>query len=85
MDMMIRFRTCLAAGLFALVACVNAGEPPTGGQPREDHADRAAEQQSAKKKSDNKGRDLDSCRRDARGLDGPERARFMTECLRTRE
>lgn len=28
--------------------------------------------------------DTVSCRRDAHGLHGPERATFMTECLRTR-
>ena len=28
--------------------------------------------------------DLDSCKRDAEGMKGPERARFLTECLRER-
>jgi hypothetical protein len=31
------------------------------------------------------GDDLDSCRRDADGMRGPERSRFMTQCLRERK
>ncbi|MDB5862693.1 MAG: hypothetical protein JWO70_499 [Betaproteobacteria bacterium] len=31
------------------------------------------------------GDDLESCRRDADGMRGPERSRFMTQCLRERK
>jgi hypothetical protein len=31
------------------------------------------------------GDDLESCKRDADGMKGPERSRFMTECLRERK
>jgi hypothetical protein len=31
------------------------------------------------------GDDLDSCRRDADGMRGPERSRFMTQCLKERK
>jgi hypothetical protein len=79
------FRPFVAVMLVGLATCVSAGESPPDSDARSGHADRAADPQSAKKKSEDKGRDLDSCRRDARGLDGPERARFMTECLKTRE
>lgn len=79
------FRAFVAVTIAGLATCVSAGQPATESDARSSDADRAADQQSAKKKSADKGRDLDSCRRDARGLDGPERARFMTECLKTRE
>ena len=36
-------------------------------------------------KGEKKVMDTDSCRRDAKGLHGPERARFMTECLKKRD
>jgi hypothetical protein len=83
--MIMGFRTLAAASLLGLATCVNAGQPAPQSEARGDHADKAADQPSGKKKGDGKARDLDSCRRDARGLEGPERARFMTECLRTRE
>jgi hypothetical protein len=78
-------RRFVAAGVLGLATCVSAGQPAAQGESRGDHPDKAADRQSAKKKSDDKARDLTSCRRDARGLEGPERARFMTECLKTRE
>jgi hypothetical protein len=31
------------------------------------------------------GDDLESCRRDADGMRGPERSRFMTQCLKERK
>jgi hypothetical protein len=31
------------------------------------------------------GDDLESCRRDADGMRGPERSRFMTQCLKDRK
>ena len=31
------------------------------------------------------GDDLESCKRDADGMRGPERSRFMTQCLRERK
>jgi hypothetical protein len=78
------FRTLLAAGMLGFASCVSAAEPAPEADTQNDQADKGTDQQSTKKKGDRKGRDLDSCRRDARGLEGPERARFMTECLRSR-
>ena len=34
---------------------------------------------------DRAGGDLASCKRDADGMRGPERSRFMTQCLRERK
>jgi hypothetical protein len=37
------------------------------------------------RKSGRTGDDLESCRRDADGMRGPERSRFMTQCLKDRK
>jgi hypothetical protein len=37
------------------------------------------------RKSARTGDDLESCRRDADGMRGPERSRFMTQCLKDRK
>jgi hypothetical protein len=79
------FRTLLAAGMLMFATCLGAAEFVPETDTRNDQADRGTDPQSTKKKGDGKGRDLDSCKRGARGLDGPERARFMTECLRSRD
>ena len=73
------------ASLLGLATGVSAGQADSPHDAPGDQADKAVDQHSGKKKANPKTRDLDSCRRDARGLEGPERSRFMTECLRTRE
>ena len=54
----------------------------------ESKSERAEEQSrkdTAEKKRPKRTRDdLDTCKRDAEGLKGPERSRFLTECLRDR-
>jgi hypothetical protein len=78
-------RSLLAVTALGLATCVCAAQPGAESDARGSDSGRAADPQGEKKRGEDKGRDLDSCRRDARGLDGPERARFMTECLKTRE
>ena len=48
-----------------------------------DDGERAARQD--KRESERVGDDLASCKRDADGMRGPERSRFMTQCLRERK
>lgn len=43
-----------------------------------------AEERSDAPKKKTVGREFESCRRDARDLEGPERASFMTRCLHER-
>ena len=82
---MMYLRAVMAAVLLGTALCASAAERPDEAPPRESADKEPAEQPAAKKRDDAKGRDLTSCRRDAKGLHGPERARFMTECLRNRE
>ena len=82
---MMYMRAVIAAVVLGTAMCTSAAERPDEAPPRESADREPAEQPATKKRDDAKGRDLTSCRRDAKGLHGPERARFMTECLRERE
>jgi hypothetical protein len=46
--------------------------------------DVAAERSDDRKKDARGGDDLTTCKRDADGMRGPERSRFMTDCLKER-
>ena len=80
-------RKLFTAGALVL-SCVFASAHAV--EAEETKSERAEEEQSRKDDAEEKKRpfrtrdDLDSCKRDAEGLKGPERARFMTECLRER-
>lgn len=73
----------------ALAVCL-AFAPAYAASDGDDAKSERAEEKAAEKDAPNKDRvpkgasDTASCRRDAKGLHGPERARFMTECLRER-
>jgi hypothetical protein len=82
---MMYMRALIAAVVLGTAMCTSAADRPDEAPPRESADKESAEQPATKKRGDAKGRDLSSCRRDAKGLHGPERARFMTECLRNRE
>ena len=43
-----------------------------------------AERDAPGRKSQGTRADLDTCKRDANGMKGPERSRFMTACLKDR-
>jgi len=73
----------------ALALCL-AHAPAYAASESEGSKPEPVESKSADKDADRKDRvpkgasDTASCRRDAHGLSGPERARFMTSCLRER-
>ncbi|MGZ8212841.1 MAG: hypothetical protein ACXWUH_20235 [Burkholderiales bacterium] len=52
----------------------DAGKSQRGGE-------KAAERAEPKQQQKTVRQDFASCRREARNMDGPERARFMTRCL----
>ena len=59
-----------------------------GGYSAEEHAEESARQQEPEPaKGDSRRseparlKELDRCKEEARGMKGPERARFMTDCL----
>ena len=72
----------LLACAFALAPCyVNAADADkAGGRQQKGQDQKAAPGEKAAKSPD----DLTSCKRDADGMKGPERSRFMTSCLRER-
>ncbi len=73
-------RWITAAGLALALAFVPAHAASDG---KSERAKEKAERSDAPKKKTVR-QDFASCRRDARDLDGPERARFMTKCLHER-
>jgi hypothetical protein len=76
------YRCLAAAGL----AVVFAGGTAHAAADNADKSERTEERASAKDKRDSSKAPsrFQSCRRDARGKQGPERASFMTECLHDR-
>jgi hypothetical protein len=58
-----------------------------GDRPRPQTGDRTNDRTPARDRPDTArvGDDLDSCKRDADGMRGPERSRFMTQCLKERK
>ena len=90
----VRMGRIVAAGLFAwAAACTSsltvAAESDADSESRkqsEAQKDRGAQQQAASiDPADKAPNDLESCKRDADGMKGPERSRFMTSCLRERK
>lgn len=78
------FFKCLAAAGFAVAV---AGGSAHAAADRQDKSERAAEQAEKKPEKTQKREApsrFDSCKRDARGKQGPDRATFMTECLHER-
>ncbi len=75
-------RLIAAAGVATLVSLA------PGTYSAEEHVDESAKQQEAgpakgesRRSEQPRLKELERCKQDARGLKGPERARFMTECL----
>src|SRR5688572_11208380 len=84
-------RTIFAAAAIAASLALPLSLPSAyGADDREGSKPEQAEERTAEKAAPKERRkpqaatDTVSCRRDAQGLHGPERATFMTECLRTR-
>lgn len=73
-----------------LLACALLGSGAWA-QTEEREANQPAEQKKSDKsvdesaKPEDKKDDFEYCKEKAHGLSGPERARFMTECLRERK
>ena len=70
----------------------DAGDVVTGGSAdsergRPASSERGGERPRDRDRSDTArvGDDLESCKRDADGMRGPERSRFMTQCLKERK
>ena len=82
-----RLKYILTASIFGASLCLNPAQAVEGGgeQAERESEKAAAEREKAPKKDERRPNDLASCKRDATDLHGPERARFMTECLRRRE
>ena len=87
-------REIIAAALAALMAApafaaVNEGDGETRSAQTavEGDAERERERERGRdmRKPERAGADLESCKRDADGMRGPERSRFMTQCLRERK
>ena len=83
------YRLCVAIAFSLALAPTHAASDRD--ESKAERADSKAErteekavQEDAQKKRDAPTCDTDSCRRDAQGMHGPERAKFMTECLRKR-
>lgn len=72
----------LAGVLFAAVESVPAAEYDHGKS--EASYEQEARKEGPKRKPQRTRDDLDTCKRDAAGMKGPERSRFMTACLKDR-
>ena len=84
-----RAKYILTASIFGASLCLNPAQAVEGGgEPAERESEKTAAEHDkrdrAGKKDERRPDDLESCKRDATELHGPERARFMTECLRER-
>lgn len=82
-------KTILTAAIFGASLCLNPAQAAEGGgEPVERESKATAVEHDkgdrARKKDERRPDDLESCKRDATDLHGPERARFMTDCLRER-
>lgn len=81
---MTRKSKYLLAAIFGAGLCLNGAQAVEGGEQAERQSKKAAAHDKAAKKSERRPNDFASCKRDAADLHGPERGRFMTECLRRR-
>ena len=79
-------RSLFIAAILGAAVCAGAAHAASGHDPpRPDKADKPiVRDKPAEKKADRPASDLVTCRRDATNLHGPERARFMTQCIRKR-
>ena len=74
-----------ATAALGIALCVGSAHAVEAEDTKSERADEQPRKNGAAKKRTGKTRDdLDSCKRDAEGMKGPERARFLTECLRER-
>ncbi len=87
--MTLKFKHTLSA--LAIAGCVFAVASPVHAakyDPQKSEASYEKESESRKdapkRKAQNTRDDLDTCKRDAEGMKGPERSRFMTACLKDR-
>jgi len=74
---------CITAAVHALALAFVPAHAASDDAKSDRAKDKAAERSDAPKKETVR-QDFASCRRDARDLEGPERARFMTKCLHDR-
>jgi len=76
----------LAAGLALSPLCAQASNNDSKAAQVEQKGKESDQKSSADTKAADKApNDLVSCKRDADGMRGPERSRFMTACLRERK
>ena len=82
-----RMLVALALAAVALPPALAANADGDAGKPADarsaedaDRGDKADKRDTARN-----GDDLDSCKRDADGMRGPQRSRFMTRCLKERK
>ena len=74
-----------AAAALGVSLCIGGALAVESEETKSERTEEQSRKDGAEKKRPNRTRDdLDSCKRDAEGMKGPERARFMTECLRER-
>ena len=68
--------SALTVFVFPAYSGEESTEQSTESQPK-----RPASKAANEREREPRGRELDRCRREARGMRGPERGTFMTECL----
>jgi hypothetical protein len=85
----IRSTCLLAAGALAcavLLSPAHAGESNTDGKASQaEQKEKGRETTSQDDSAAKAPSDLESCKRDADGMKGPERSRFMTACIKERK
>lgn len=83
-----RLLSALTLGALIAFGSAHAADEGRKAEPAPEKSDRAAqkaERRAAPQKEPGRTQnELDTCKQDARGKDGPERARFMTKCLKDR-
>ena len=80
-------RTVLTIAAILIAPTAGAAEPASGNPKAEQRpAEKGPEKHERREKAEiqKSTSDLDACKRDAHGLEGPERSRFMTGCLKQR-
>ena len=78
------YRCLVAAGLAAALAGGSAHAAVEKEGKSEQRAAEQTERKADKREARNAPSRFDTCKRDARGKQGPDRATFMTECLHDR-
>jgi hypothetical protein len=82
-----RLNPIIIAAILGIAVCAGAAHAASAQDAaKSDHAAPTVERDKpAGKKAEKPWSDVTSCRRDAVKLHGPERARFMTQCIRKRD